>query len=34
MLKLNTQKTINDVESNFIKKIFHYLELEIVYELV
>jgi hypothetical protein len=30
MLKLNTQKTINDVESNFLKKDLPFLELEIM----
>jgi large subunit ribosomal protein L19 len=27
MLKLNTQKTINNIEKNFIKKIFQYLRI-------
>jgi hypothetical protein len=34
MLKLNTQKTINDLENNFIKKIFQVFELVIMLKLV
>jgi hypothetical protein len=33
MLKLNTQKTIKDIESNFLKKTFQYLELVIMLKL-
>jgi hypothetical protein len=33
MLKLNTQKTINNLEKNFIKKIFQYLKLVIMLKL-
>jgi hypothetical protein len=30
MLKLNTQKTIKNVENSFLKKIFQFLELVIM----
>jgi hypothetical protein len=33
MLKLNTQKTIKDIENNFLKKIFQLLELVIMLKL-
>jgi hypothetical protein len=33
MLKLNSQKTINNLEKNFIKKIFQVYELAIMLKL-